>query len=441
MTSEMLAPITTDPTSWNRAAARHLLDRAGFSATPAAVNAAAAAGLDATVDRLINEQPETEEFLRVEPLLRRVALDTSSIDSLKEWWLFRCRFSRNPVREKMSVLWHNHFATSHAKVQSVPWMLDQNELFRRHALGDFRELLHAMARDVAMLVWLDGNDNRKRQPNENFAREVMELFSLGVGNYSEKDIQEAARAFSGWHVRNGKFWFNQLQHDAGEKTVFGQTGEFDGDHVIDLCLEQPACPEFLAMKLLRLFVTADPQAAEINAVAGLIRHHDYQMSPVLAELFRSRLFFDPAHRRRLIKSPLDLVIGSLTMLDVQPRFTPVRELLAELGQDLFMPPTVKGWDGHRLWISSATLLLRSNFVTDLLTGPRYGIIENLAEVLGVDPRDASREQLVELAEVLLGQPLESAALDELHRYAEQQPPGDLRMLTMLLLSLPEYQLL
>jgi uncharacterized protein (DUF1800 family) len=267
MTRELLNPLAPHEfaeSSWNRHDAAHLLRRARVGASRRDIDQALADGPAAAIERLLAVQEESPEFLARDEALRKLAGNSGDLGDLQSWWAHRLLESANPLVEKMALFWHGHFATSNAKVQSLDEMAAQNDLFRRHALGNFRELLHDVSRDVAMLNWLDGNANRRRQPNENFARELMELFSLGVGNYSEKDIQEAARAFSGWHVRNGEFWFNAIQHDTSEKAVFGQTGNFDGDDVVELCLKQEAAPRFLATKLLRFFVTPSPSDHSIK---------------------------------------------------------------------------------------------------------------------------------------------------------------------------------
>ena len=262
----ILAP--QDARQWTRRDATHLLWRAQFGASVSEIDRAHKESLSKNLDRLLTPQPESEEFQAVEPLLRETAYDTGSISDLQMWWLYRMHYSANPLREKLALFWHNHFATSSAKVRSVPHMAAQNDLFRSESLGSFRKMLHGMTKDVAMLIWLDGNANRKRQANENFAREVLELFSLGEGNYSEDDIKQAARAFTGWHVRADKFWFNERQHDYGSKTIFGRTGKFDGGDIIDLSLEQTACSRFIAFKLLRTFVLDQPTEAHITALTA-----------------------------------------------------------------------------------------------------------------------------------------------------------------------------
>ena len=426
---------------WTVADAAHVLARAQFGYSPAELDRAAQDGLAATVDRLLERQPESPEFQTADAALRDAALATSSIDELKIWWLYRMRFSANPLLEKMTLLWHNQFATSNAKVNHIGRMARQNDLLREFALGDFRRMLHGMARDPAMLIWLDGNANRKRHPNENFAREVMELFSLGIGNYTEHDIQEAARGFTGWHVREGEFWFNTLQHDPGEKTVFGKTGRFDGNAIIDLCLAQPACPKFLAFKLLRTFVLPEPKPEHIEAVAESIRNHEFQMRPVLRELFTSTLFFAPEHRRCLIKSPLEFVLGSLQALQGSVNWPPVVELLADLGQNVFEPPSVKGWDGGRLWINTSTLLMRANFATGLCFSEKYGKPDFNAWLNTPDGPDHVLQQCLD---VFLGGDTADgrlpAELKSLWTRSEGDPNHHLRTLICTVITLPEYQL-
>ena len=437
----LLAPLDTSRDgAWTVRDAAHLLGRARFGYSPTELDRATNGGLSETIERLLTSQRESAEFQQAETALRKTALATGEIADLKIWWLYRMWSSANPLAEKVALFWHNHFATSNDKVRSVAQMLAQNELIRAQGLGDFKQLLHGMSRDTAMLVWLDGNANRKRHPNENFAREIMELFALGVGNYTEKDIQEAARAFSGWHVREGTFWFNRSQHDGSPKTVFGKTGKFDGTAIVDLCLAQPACARFLAMKLLKTFVCPEPTPAQIDVVATRIRLHDFAMTPVLRELFSSQMFFDAAHRRSVIKSPLDLVVGSLRSLAATVKWPPVARLLANLGQDVFEPPSVKGWEGGRLWINSSSILLRTNFATDLASG------EQIATLLKsiIDGAGGTSESVVaRLDKLLLGGTADDGLRAELvahHKQADGNATQQLRSLLQLTLSLPEYQL-
>ncbi len=368
----LLAPHNAE--DWSLRDAAHFLWRTQFGATAAEIKAAHDAGLTKALDSLITPQEESENFKEVEAILREAAFDTGATKDLQVWWLHRIFYSANPLAEKLTLFWHNHFATSNAKVRSIPHMAAQNDLFRTEALGSFRHLLKAMAKDVAMLIWLDSNANRKRHANENFAREVMELFSLGEGNYTEEDIKQAARAFTGWHVREDKFWFNKRQHDFMDKTLFGKTANLDGGDVVDLCLEQKACARFIAFKILRAFVLDQPSSTSVDVLAARITEHDYAMSPVMHELLSSKLFFSETARHARIKSPLELTLGTARALEIRPNLQAINNTCRQLGQALFEPPTVKGWEGGRLWISSATLLQRNNFAHDLLAG-KMGKIE------------------------------------------------------------------
>ncbi len=440
---EALRPYAPPAGGWTRRDAAHLLWRTQFGATHAQIEEALAAGLEKTLDRWTTPQSESPAFQSAEELLRRTAFDTGGIADLKAWWLYRLLHSANPLVEKMSLFWHSHFATSNAKVQSVPNMAAQNDLLREHAVGSFRKLLHGMARDVAMLVWLDGNANRKRQPNENFAREVMELFSLDVGNYTEQDIKEAARAFSGWQVRDGKFWFNPLQHDSGSKTVFGKSGNMDGDDIVELCLAQQACPRFLARKLLRTFVLPEPDAALVDALAARIRFHDFAMAKVLRELFGSQLFFSPEARQSIIKGPVELVLGAHRSLESHSNLSAAVPLLAAMGQDVFEPPTVKGWDGGRLWISSTSMLQRANFAAELATGGRLGAIADPASSAARLALDTAEKIVRHYADLLLNRELEPDVATRLTGYINQSQGSRgqrIRGVIQLMMTMPEFQL-
>ena len=420
---------------WSRREATHLLWRTGFGASADEIQQVTRDGLDKTLDRLLAPPLESAEFTKADSLLRQAAFDSGSIADLKSWWLHRMVASANPLIEKLTLLWHNHFATSNAKVDSVPLMATQNDALRRESLGSFRRVLHDMAKDVAMLVWLDSNSNRKRHPNENFAREVMELFSLGVGNYSEHDIQEAARALTGWHVRSGEFWFNTIQHDTGEKVVFTKRGNFDGGDVVELCLEHPACPRFLAFKLLRQFVEPSPSKEHIDALATRIRQHNFEWRPILRELFSSRLFFAESSRQSIIKSPVELLLGAVRQFKAKPNLQSLARSSAELGQDIFEPPTVKGWDGGRLWISSTTLIQRANFATALLKSNQLGSIS----FAGLRVED----DVNYFVDLLLARDIGPDAVAELRQFSKNQT-GDaetrLRSLAQFVMQMPEYQL-
>jgi uncharacterized protein (DUF1800 family) len=272
--------------------------------------------------------------------------------------------TRSPLTERMTLFWHNHFVSSQQKVRYAKLMYEQNVLLRRHAGGSFGELLHAVAKDPAMVIYLDSASNRKGKPNENFAREVMELFTLGEGRYTEADVREAARAFTGWSIDpdSGDFRWRPALHDEGTKTVLGRTGNFDGDAVLDMLLARPQTAEFLVAKLWREFVSPEPAPAEVRRIGQKYHLAGHQTKVALRELLLSGAFWAPENRGALVKSPVDLVVGTMRALDFQVGDPlPLALVVAQLGQNLFAPPNVKGWPGGESWINSSTLLARKGF--------------------------------------------------------------------------------
>ena len=287
------------------------------------------------------------------------------------WWLERMLEASTPaaqIQERMTLFWHNHFVSSIEKVKIMSVMLEQNQLLRRHALGNFGQMLHEVSKSPAMVVYLDGASNRRGSPNENFAREVMELFTLGEGHYSEADVKEAARAFTGWSVEpaTGEFRWRPRQHDDGEKNIFGRRGQFDGDAVLDLLLQRPETAQFVTRKLWREFVSPTPDEAEVKRIATRFRESGYEIRVVMRELLLSNAFWAEENRMVLIKSPVDLVVGTVRSLDVElPDTRALALLLRNLGQDLLAPPNVRGWPGGEYWINSSSLLMRKQFIERL----------------------------------------------------------------------------
>lgn len=401
---------------WSHGHAAHLLERAGFGGTPEEIGALAALGPDAAVRRLVYfdgvpssdlppfehsdifepgldpftpSRPATTELAsrtgralgvdakpagnrRLQPIvdrffywLRASRLET---DRVAYWWAHRMLNSSRPLQEKMALFWHGHFATNEEKVRDYRKMLQQVELFQREGLGNFRTLLTDVARGPAMLAFLDAGVNVKGAPNENFAREIMELFTLGVGHYGEADIREAARAFTGWNFRGLDYHFNAGQHDAGSKTVLGRTGPFGGEEVIDIILAEPAAAEFIAAKIYRYFVREDLAPADATRLGEQLRAVDYEIAPFLAQLFRSRDFYAPASIATRIRSPVELVISTYRKLGLTrvPGVPDLNETCEALGQRLLHPPTVAGWAYGRSWITPGLLLARGNFALDVL---------------------------------------------------------------------------
>jgi uncharacterized protein (DUF1800 family) len=384
--------------------ARHLLNRAGFGATDNEIRSFVGLSREQAADRLLRsarsqavtpvpaslttfESPrglkrldddERKAFIRRQFLI--------SVE-LRNWWLQEMLETPSPLTERMTLFWHNHFVSGQEKVKSPVLMVRQNVLLRRHALGNFGKLLHEIARDPAMVVYLDNAQNRKAQPNENFAREVMELFTLGEGRYTERDIKEAARAFTGWSIKpdDGTFRYRRFQHDRGTKTVLGTSGNLDGDDVLDILLAQPACSEFIVNKLWREFVSPEPNVREVKRIAEFFRLNQYDIRTALRLIFVSDAFYAEENRAVLIKSPVDLVVGTLRSFDVQTgELTPFAFLTAALGQNLFSPPNVKGWPGGEAWINSTTLLQRKQFLDRLFRG------QDMRGADGMTPRGGTR---------------------------------------------------
>ncbi|KVC68253.1 hypothetical protein WI73_17655 [Burkholderia ubonensis] len=289
-------------------------------------------------------------------------------DALRAAWVNEMIATPSPLTERMTLFWHGHFTSGQDKVPFPQTMAAQNALLRREALGNFGTLLHAVAKDPAMLQYLDGASNRKGRPNENFAREVMELFTLGEGHYTQRDVTEAARSMTGWTIDPDtlRFAVRTDWHDAGDKTILGETGPFDGDGFLDILLKRPETARFIAGKLWREFVSDTPDASELEAVAERFRASGYEIRAALAALWSTDAFWDPRNRGVLVKSPAEFVVGSVRLFDVgygDPQM--LANTVRTLGQNLFYPPNVKGWPGGAIWINSSTLLARKQFVEQL----------------------------------------------------------------------------
>ena len=285
-----------------------------------------------------------------------------------QWWAERMLTTRRPLEEKMALFWHNHFATTDTKVRDYRKLLIQLELFHGHATGNFKELLLGVTKDPGMLAFLDNAENVKEHPNENFGRELMELFSMGVGNYTEKDIREASRAFTGWTDDKLQFVVHADQHDTGQKTVLGQTGNFDGEDIINVICEQPATANFIAAKIYRYFVRKDISPDLQKELGRVLRSNNYETKPLLQKIFLSKDFYSSASIATQIKSPVLLSISTFRKLGLDriPGIPDYNSSTRKLGQELFHPPNVAGWAGGRAWITPATLLDRGNFAHNLL---------------------------------------------------------------------------
>ena len=395
--------------------ARHLLNRTSFAAQVGEISDFATLSRTQALDRLLAETRRqasypapawTENYQRIyRPDMtqeeRRKANRLELVErglELRTWWVAEMLSTPSPFTERMTLFWHNHFATSQQKSRSATLMYRQNVLLRKYATGNFAAMLREVGKDPAMLIYLDGAQNRKGAPNENFAREVMELFTLGEGQFSEQDVKEAARAFTGWSIdpETGTFRFRPFIHDDGVKKVLGQEGRFNGDDMITILLQQPATSQFIVAKLWREFVSPQPDAVAVQKLAANWRAANYEIKPLLREMLLSDAFWAPENRAVLVKSPVDLVIGSLR----QFRFSvedpaPFAVILRQLGQDLFNPPNVKGWPGGEAWLNTSTLLARKGFLNRLFRADEMVKPAEGASAMNTSTMDAkpSREPL------------------------------------------------
>lgn len=500
MTNTSLLPI--NPSQFDYWKAHHLLTRAGFGGTPSQVQKLASLGLNQAVDLLLNYQdlpasplkmsqfdsgiirPYSQQERAVvtkarrnsdEAALSRIrqqrneqrAQDRGQMRRIQAWWLKRIIETNRPTEEKMTLFWHGHFASSFRAVEDSYHMLMQNNLFRQHAVGNFKELAHAIIRDPAMIAYLNNNQNRRQAPNENLARELMELFTLGEGNaYSENDIKEGARCLTGYTFDDDEFVFKAQNHDDEFKTVLGSRGQFDGHDFIELIFRRPEVSQYICLKLYKFFVQDVPQAPArniqtlIQRMAKELRSSNYEIKPVLRTLFRSQHFYDQSNLAAQIKSPIQLTVQAVRSLlrtvpaGVLPDLAAACEMM---GQGLFYPPTVQGWTGGRNWINTSTMFVRQNTLIYMLTGRRpdmYSwetsglgkydathLVDHLRKSNGtLEPREAIRY----LLRFTLGSEPQIERIETLEKFVASrgnQLTNDMIIgLLALIAAMPEYQL-
>jgi hypothetical protein len=415
-----LSPLPAEEWSFDRAA--HLLAHAGFGGTPEEIQELADLGLERAVESLVHFEripnPKMQPFvesglwdpsLRGFPDSRPEATDRAERDGvsmgvevkpggnrpvqpvsdrffywlratmletrrLGYWWANRMLQTAHPVEQKMALLWHGHFATHENKVRDYRKMLQQIELFERFATGNLRDLTIEVARNPAMLYFLDAQYNVKGAPNENFAREVMELFTMGVGNYTERDVRECARAFTGWYFDDLAFKVDPDKHDAGTKTFLGRTGDFDGVDVLDIIFEQPVTAQFLAAKIYRFLVREELSPALGAKLGALLRDADYEVKPLLAAIFMSKDFYSAASYGGHIKGPVEHMVAMMKHLGVatMPGVPDFNQATISMGQHLLNPPSVAGWAGGTSWITPGLLMARGNVARDVLIADMTG---------------------------------------------------------------------
>ena len=382
MSTDSWAPYTPDDkTAWNLRRVVHLHRRAGFSVTWSEIQRDLKDGPKASIDRVLAGKACTEgvpdRFPETADLLGSTAASSRDPARLKAWWVYRMMFGPDPLTERLVLMWHNHFATSNLKVDDLPAMHDQNQHFREHARSSFAKLLNVAVRDAALLIWLDAPANRKGHPNENLGRELMELFTLGIGHYSEKDVKEAARALTGWTVNDdGKFAEVAVKHDDGEKLLLGNAGKWKGDDLVKMLLEHPATADRLAFRICELFMGEGANdAAGVKELAEGLRQRNLDIGWAVETVLRSRAFFAENNLGKRVSSPVEYVIGAARALELfePPSSTLVlAEWSGRLGQDLFYPPNVGGWPGGRNWLTTRSVIGRANYAAALVEGVYVG---------------------------------------------------------------------
>jgi uncharacterized protein (DUF1800 family) len=436
----MLDPLPAS--RWNYSAAAHLLNRAGFGGAPKDIQQLLDLGPDEAVAYLVDYEripdtspapdwakPDSErvhKFREIQSLVRKEREATNADEKtaisdkrrelqqqlqkeqvnqlleLRHSWLERMAAGPRPLQEKLTLFWHGHFATSAVKVRDAYFMWRQIQTFREMASGNWLDMLQAVATNPAMLVWLDQAQSRKEHPNENFARECMELFSLGEGHYTEKDVTEAARAMTGWSLEREteSYRYRPFLHDTGVKKVLGTTGHLNGHDVLEIIVAQPQAARFITAKLWKFFASDSPEPVLIDALADIFRSHDNNFKPLLRAMFRSEEFYAPQVVRNQIKSPVQWLVGSVRMLERPlPPAIVSAQMLRVLGQDLLNPPNVKGWDGGVSWITTNTLFDRYNHAQALIMGrPGFRPFNKpLADAQDKEKRERMREMLQEHA--------------------------------------------
>jgi uncharacterized protein (DUF1800 family) len=418
----------------------HLMRRAGFGARREELERYVAQGYESTVESLLN--PPGDDGVE-EDIVDRYYIDIDdrrNSDPTNAWWLYRMINTANPLEEKMALFWHGLFATAYEKIENGRAMASQIDLFRRHCLGNFRTILVQLSRDPAMIIWLDNNTNHKGTPNENYGRELLELFSMGVGNYTEDDVKECARAFSGWTIANFnarypwgpfpmEFEYRPEDHDDGEKTFLGEQGRFNGEDIIDIIVRQPATGRFVAAKLYNFFVSDDPAPAHaIEILSDAYFESHYDIRSVMRVLLNSDFFKSAVYAK--VKSPAEVVASVLRLVgdfrEPRPGLLETTYESKYMGQELLNPPTVEGWHTGREWIDSGSLVGRVNFSADQVGNLNQPGVRDLIDRLAGDRARMTPEELVDGCLDLIG-PLEVEAKTRNSLLGKASAAGEIRL--------------
>ena len=443
-------PVPPQALATEDARVRHLLRRAGFGANAAELAEFRAMGLQATIDHLVDFDGIDNSAL--EERLAAQDIDFERLAHIQRWWLQRMAYTARPLEEKMTLFWHGILTSSFRKTGSGPAMYNQNVLFRDMGMGSYNVMLKVVSRDPAMLIYLDSRTNVKGNPNENYSRELMELFTLGIGNYTEDDVRESARAFTGSRVRGQEtFIFNERQHDFDDKTFLGQTGNWNIDDAVDIITSQPVAAEYITRRLWEFFAYPDPEPTIVARLAAIFRANDTKIRPVVRAIFESDEFYSPRAANALVKGPAELVASTVRSLGVDTNFAPLTNHVTAMGQELFAPPNVAGWDGGAVWINSATLLERINLANVMSTARRSRLVFDPTRLIDADRATSPSTVVDYFVDLLLGGDVEPATRDALEAYLREIrvpsrstgriAPFDeqLRGLVYLVLASPGYQ--
>lgn len=452
---------------WDATKAAHLLSRAAWGGKPRDIESAVSKGLTKTVDDLLDfpDAPTEEsspsdqpDFSAIEGypanprafratlagksreerqrLLQQLQMaNRQAIGAIISWWLKRMAYGPFPLQERLTFFWHGHFTTSARDERQAMLMWRQQELLRRQSAANFKEFVRQVSRDPAMLDYLNNNQNRKSSPNENYARELMELFTLGIGNYTEQDIKESAKAFTGWAHDGEDFVFREREHDTGQKTFMGRTGTFDGDDIIDIIFQHKATAPYICSRLWTYFAYENPEPELVASLGDLLKESNWDFRPVLRTMLLSKAFYSPKAIGTQIKSPVQLVVGLARQLEVEwgERFRPMVQTLDSMGQVPLMPPNVKGWPGGRMWINTSTLFVRYNTAVSIV---------GQSGLASLTPADLSQSDLAAYWVRRLNQrPIAPAQLSVLQdSLAGKKDESAMKKLVGLIVSMPEFQL-
>ncbi len=447
-------PSKSEP--WNLLRVWTLHRRAGFAATWSQLQRDLADGPEESIQRLLRgdpNQPGTpDNFAEMTDVLGDAAIGSTRPERLTAWWIYHLYFSPHPLRERMTLVWHNHFATSNAKVKNLVLMRQQNNVFRTDGLGSFQTLLTKVLKQGAMLRWLDGDSNRSGMPNENLGRELLELFTLGAGNYTEGDVKDASRALTGWSVYQDQFRIREDWHDSASKTILGNTGNLNGDDLVDITCRHPATALRVSERISHTFLADSVVTPEsLEGLADVLTKNEFNIHKTIEVILRSQYFHCSANLKQRIAGPESFVIGTLRALEFfqPPASTLVlSDWIEQLGRKLFYPPNVGGWPGGRAWLNSRTSIARANFGAALVEG-RLNRTGQTVDLLGLAEANIGNRKWDDIApfycQLLTGrsdrefvQPLLEKAKTELPDSSE--PEQTAKRLVTLILASPQAQL-